>query len=347
MAQKKAHEVDGWLARPDGAVKIVLLYGPDRGLVSERARHFAGKTGLPLDDPFSVVRIDAGEAEQQPGRLIDEARTVPMFSDRRLVWIRNAGAGKAFAEEMKVLAGDPPRDAVILIEAGDLKKGAALRTVVEGAFAAMALPCYADEAKGVDAVIDDELQKAGMTITLEARQALRRSLGGDRMASRGEVEKLALYAQGKDQISLEDVELAIGDVAGLSVDEVIDSVLDGRLDILETAFARLVASGNNQIYPMLAAAMRQFQALHALRGAMDSKGQSAAAAVAGARPPVFFSRRKTVEYALQRWSADGAARVLERLQNAVLQTRRRPELAEAIARHTLLAIALDGGRSRP
>ncbi|MGI6855628.1 DNA polymerase III subunit delta [Mesorhizobium sp. 1B3] len=344
MAQKKAHEVDGWLARPDGAVKIVLLYGPDRGLVSERARLFAGKTGLPLDDPFSVVRIDAGEAEQQPGRLIDEARTVPMFSDRRLVWIRNAGAGKTFAEEIKVLAGDPPRDAVILIEAGDLKKGAALRSVVEGAFAAIALPCYADEAKGVDAVIDDELQKAGMTITLEARQALRRSLGGDRMASRGEVEKLVLYAQGKDQISLEDVELAIGDVAGLSVDEVIDSVLDGRLDVLETAFARLVASGNNQIYPMLAAAMRQFQTLHALRGAMDSKGQSAAAAVAGARPPVFFSRRRTVENALQRWSASGAARVLERLQNAVLQTRRRPELAEAIARHTLLAIALDSGR---
>lgn len=344
MAQKKAHEVDGWLARPDGAVKIVLLYGPDRGLVSERARLFAGKTGLPLDDPFSVVRIDAGEAEQQPGRLIDEARTVPMFSDRRLVWIRNAGAGKAFAEEIKVLAGDPPRDAVILIEAGDLKKGAALRSVIEGAFAAIALPCYADEAKGVDAVIDDELQKAGMTITLEARQALRRSLGGDRMASRGEVEKLVLYAQGKDQISLEDVELAIGDVAGLSVDEVIDSVLDGRLDVLETAFARLVASGNNQIYPMLAAAMRQFQTLHALRGAMDSKGQSAAAAVASARPPVFFSRRRTVENALQRWSASGAARVLERLQNAVLQTRRRPELAEAIARHTLLAIALDSGR---
>ncbi|HWK63873.1 MAG TPA: DNA polymerase III subunit delta [Rhizobiaceae bacterium] len=346
MAQKKAHEVDGWLARPDGAVKIVLLYGPDRGLVSERARLFAGKTGLPLDDPFSVVRIDASEAEQQPGRLIDEARTVPMFSDRRLVWVRNAGTGKAFAEDVKALAGDPPRDAIILIEAGDLKKSAALRNVVEGAFAAIALPCYADEAKGVDAVIDEELQKAGMTITLEARQALRRSLGGDRMASRGEVEKLVLYARGKDQIGLEDVDLAIGDVAGLSVDEVIDSVLDGRLDVFETAFARLVASGNSQIYPMLAAALRQFQALHTLRGAMDAKGQSAAAAVAGARPPIFYSRRRTVENALQRWSAEGASRVLERLHNAILQTRRRPELAEAIARHTLLAVALDGGRSR-
>lgn len=346
MAQKKANEVDGWLARPDGAITIVLLYGPDRGLVSERAKLFAAKTGLPPDDPFSVMRLDAAEVEQQPGRLVDEARTVPMFSDRRLVWVRNAGAGKAFAEDIKALAADPPRDAIILVEAGDLKKGAALRTVVEGAFAAIALPCYADEAKGIDGVIDEELQKAGLTITMEARQALRRSLGGDRMASRGEVEKLVLFAAGKDQITLEDVDLSIGDVAGLSVDEVIDSVLEGRLDAFETAFARLVASGNNQLYPMLAAAMRQFQGLHAMRGNMDAKGLSASAAVAGARPPIFFSRRKTVENALQRWNAEGAARVLERLQNAVLQTRRRPELAEAIARHTLLAVALDGGRSR-
>lgn len=345
MAQKKAHEVDSWLSRPDENVRIILFYGPDRGLVSERARLFAAKTGLSPDDPFSVVRLDAAEIEQQPGRLVDEARMVPMFSDRRLVWVRNAGAHKSLAEDVKALAGDPPRDAIVLIEAGDLKKGAGLRAAVEAAGTAMALPCYADEARGVDAVIDEELQKAGMTITLDARQALRRSLGGDRLASRGEVEKLVLYARGQTQVTIDDVNLSIGDVAGLSVDEVVDSVLEGKLDLFETSFSRLAASGN-QIFPILSAMMRQFQALHAMRGLMDAKGQSAASAVASARPPVFFSRRRTVENALQRWSAEGAARVLERLQNAVLQTRRRPDLAEAITRHTLLAIALDSGRSR-
>ncbi|TIR75123.1 MAG: DNA polymerase III subunit delta, partial [Mesorhizobium sp.] len=38
MAQKKGYEVDSWLARPDPAMAIVLLYGPDRGLVAERAK---------------------------------------------------------------------------------------------------------------------------------------------------------------------------------------------------------------------------------------------------------------------------------------------------------------------
>ena len=46
MAEKKAHEVDAWLARPDPKIAIVLIYGPDRGLVAERARLFAAKSGV-------------------------------------------------------------------------------------------------------------------------------------------------------------------------------------------------------------------------------------------------------------------------------------------------------------
>src|SRR4029079_13804938 len=114
--------------------------------------------------------------------------------DRGVVWVRNASGQKPLAEDVKALTAEPARDAIILIEAGDLKKGVGLRAVVEGADNAMALPCYADEARDIDTVIDDELRKAGMSMTLEARQALRRNLGGDRLASHGEVKKVTLHA---------------------------------------------------------------------------------------------------------------------------------------------------------
>ena len=80
MAQKKAHEVDGWLVKPHAEARIILVYGPDRGLVSERAKRFAASTGLPLDDAFTVVRMDASGLADDPGRLVDEMRTVPMFA---------------------------------------------------------------------------------------------------------------------------------------------------------------------------------------------------------------------------------------------------------------------------
>ena len=343
MAQKKAHEVDSWLARPSPEAVVVLIYGPDRGLVSERAAAFASKTGLPLDDPFSVVKLDAADVDRDAGRLVDEARTVPMFSPRRLIWVRNAGAQKGLADDVKALAADPPRDAIVLIEASDLKKGAALRTIVEGAFAGMALPCYGDEARDLEIVIDDELRTAGLTMALDARNALRRSLGGDRLATRGEVQKLTLYAMGKGEITLEDVKAMTGDVSALSLDDAIDAALGGNIAEFDAAFTKQCQSGS-QAAQLLAAATRHLQNLHLMRGELESGNRNAAAVVAAARPPVFFARRRAVERALASWNFDTLNRALARVQSTTLQTRKRPDLAIALARQAMLGIAVEGAR---
>ncbi|ODT06737.1 MAG: DNA polymerase III subunit delta [Mesorhizobium sp. SCN 65-20] len=343
MAQKKAHEVDSWLARPSPEAVVVLIYGPDRGLVSERAAAFASKTGLPLDDPFSVVKLDAADVDRDAGRLVDEARTVPMFAPRRLIWVRNAGAQKGLADDVKALAADPPRDAIVLIEASDLKKGAALRTIVEGAFAGMALPCYGDEARDLETVIDDELRAAGLTMALDARNALRRSLGGDRLATRGEVQKLTLYAMGKEEITLEDVKAMTGDVSALSLDDAIDAALGGNIAEFDAAFTKQCQSGS-QAAQLLAAATRHLQNLHLMRGELESGNRNAAAVVAAARPPVFFARRRAVERALASWNSDTLNRALARVQSTTLQTRKRPDLAIALARQAMLGIAVEGAR---
>ncbi|TPM25111.1 DNA polymerase III subunit delta [Mesorhizobium sp. B2-3-4] len=343
MAQKKAFEVDGWLAKPDPRISIVLLYGPDRGLVSERAKAFAAKTGLALDDPFSVVRLEGSEVDRDEGRLLDEARTVPMFSDRRLLWVRNATGQKALADDVKALTAEPARDAIVLIEAGDLKKGVGLRAVVEAADNAMALPCYADEVRDIEAIIDEELRKAGMTITMEARQALRRNLGGDRLASRGEIDKLVLYAHGQKEIGLDDIKALSGDVSGASFDDAVDAILDGKVGDFDTAFTRH-CQGGGPPFLVLSSAMRQLQQMQVMRGQMESGGRNAASVVAAARPPVFFARRKLVERTLERWNSEALTRALTRLHQAVLQTRRRPDLSVALARQALLGIAVESAR---
>lgn len=343
MGQKKAHEVDAWLARPDGATVVVLIYGPDRGLVSERARKFAEKSGLPLDDPFSVVKIDAAEADQ-PGRLLDEARTVPMFADRRLVWVRGAGSQSAIAADVAELVTDPPADCIVLIEAGDLKKTAALRTTVERGVKAMALPCYSDDARSVDAVIDDVFSKAGLSIALEARHLLKSLLGGDRLATRGELEKLALYCAGADTVSADDVRALIGDVSGAGTDDAVDAVMTGRVAEFDTLFTRHLAAGGPP-FLMLAAALRHVHGLQLMREQVEAQGKTPTAAVAAARPPVFFARRRMVEQAVQRWTQPMLQAAADRLQGAILKSRQHPAVASSVSRQALLALAIEGARA--
>lgn len=340
MTQKKAHEVDAWLARPDVRMRLVLIYGPDRGLVTERSQAFAANTGVPLHDPFSVVKVDA--SDPQVYGVVDEAKTMAMFAKERLIWVRGAGAQKDLVDAVKLLIAEPPADAIVLIEAGDLKKAAPLRAIVENGAQSIALPCYSDDARGMDSLIDEEFGKAGLSVTLEARQALKLALGGDRLASRSELQKLVLLSRDRSRVGIEEVRESVGDVAALSADDAIDAVLSGNAVELDRIFTRMAASGAPAV--LLGAALRQFQSLQLMRRAMVGGNRSASAAVAAARPPVFFSRRRIVELALQRWPAESILGALARLQSATLETRRRPELLAPITRQALLALTLESAR---
>ncbi len=336
MTEKKAHEVDGWLKRPDPSMSVVLIYGPDRGLVSERASAYARGTGLALDDPFSVIRLDGPDIEKAPERLQVEAGTVPMFGGDRLIWIRNAGQGSGLANEIKALCDAPPPDTRILIEAGELKKGTGLRGLVERARNAVALPCYGDEGRSLDAVIDEMLGSAGLRIDTDARQLLKSGLGGDRLATRGEIEKLLLYCRGQQTVSVEDVAAATGDASETGADALIDAVLLGDRRALHAAFAALSRTGSLGGLPIFL--QRQFQQMSMLRHTVDA-GASVSSAVASARPPIFFSRRKGIEAALSRWPGDVLAEANRLIFNAILRTRRVAASADAEFERLLLQLS--------
>ena len=70
-----------------------------------------------------------------------------------------------------------------------------------------------------------------------------------------------------------------------------------------------------------------------------------ASAVATARPPIFFARKKLVETALQRWTTQSCARAIERLQRTVLESRRNAPLAIAIIRQSMIALAAEAARA--
>lgn len=343
MAQRKAHEVEAWLARPDPATSIVLVYGPDRGLVSERARRFAELTGLPLDDPFAVLKIDGADLAGDNARIIDEVRSIPMFGGKRLVWLRAAPAGKELADTIRLLDAEPPQDAWLLIEAGELRKNAPLRAAAEASDIAMALPCYADDNRAIDRILDTALTEAGITMALDARQAFKAMLGGDRLATRGEIEKLLLYCRDEHEITLADVNASAGDVSALSVDAIVDMMLAGRIADFDRAFSRAIAAGTHP-FTILAAATRQLQQLQLMRYRLDTGGGSAQAVVAGSRPPVFFSRRNLMTAALTAWNESSISRALGRLREAVLVTRTHAAPPASACHRTLLSLCLESAR---
>ncbi|TRL37623.1 DNA polymerase III subunit delta [Rhizobium straminoryzae] len=344
MAEIKAHEFDRLLPKATELYRIFLIYGPDRGLVSERAAELAARAGVKLDDPFSFTRLDLADLQGDPGRLVDEVNAIGLFGGTKLVWVRGSGNEKPLAEGLQVLVSGREPDSILIIEAGDLKKTNILRKICEPAKLAVAVPCYADDAKSLNLLIDRELEAEGLRISSDARQALLEVLGGDRVASRNEVRKLALYCRGETVIEEHHVQEIIGDASAISTDDAVDCVLKGDLPGLHRAIQKIVTS-KTPVFLVLQSCLRQFQLLDVMRAEMDEKRTPAAQIMQTAGRHIHFKRKPLFEKALRNWSAETISREMNRLHVAVLQSRQKQVLEDTIAFQTLMATALQSARA--
>lgn len=340
MVALRGREIDAFLARPDPARPIILLYGPDTGLVHERADALIASAIDDPNDPFSLVKLDGDDLAAEPSRLVDEAMTVPLFGGRRAIRVR-AGS-RSFASGVETLSEMSVKDCRIVIEAGELRAESPLRKACERAKTAVAIGCYPDTERDLAKLMDDEFRLANLRIASDARAALMSFLGGDRQASRNELRKLTLYAHGKGEITLDDVMAVISDASELKLDPIVDGAFAGKPEIVESEFAKAMISGT---YPgvILSAAQRQAAWLHKSALAV-SDGTPISAVLEGGFPRLHFSRKPAVEVALRNFSPARLAGIIEQLAAAALDTRKRPALAAAIAQRALMSIAANAKR---
>ena len=340
MVALRGKDVDAFLARPDAGHPIILLYGPDAGLVRERADALMASAVDDPSDPFSLVRMDGDDLAAEPSRLVEEAMTVPLFGGRRAIRVR--AGGKNFASGVETLTDSPLKDCRVVIEAGELRPESPLRKACERAKTAVAIACYPDGERDIARLIDDELRTSSLRIAADARASLVALLGGDRQASRNELRKLALYAHGSSEITLDDVMAVVADASELKLDPIVDSAFAGNSALVEVEFTKAMTAGT---YPgvIMSAAQRQAALLHKASLAVED-GAPASAVVESGFPRLHFSRKGVVEAALRNLTPARLALIIDQLAIAALEMRKQSNLAAAIAQRALLSIAVNARR---
>ena len=338
MVAIKAADVDAFVARPDPARPVVLIFGPDSGLVSERVNALIEACVDNPNDPFALARLESDDLSAEPSRLIEEAQTVPLFGGRRAVWVKAGSRNIAPAVEPVLALRNC--ECRVVIEAGDLRRNAPLRTLIERARNAAALPCYADTERDRIRLIDDEMREAGLTLSPDARALLIPLLGGDRAASRNEIRKLALYARGQERVGADDVVAVVSDASGLVLDDIVDAAFAGKTAELETQLAKSRIAGT-PAGSIFFAAQRQVAQLHKWRTAIEAGGGFSLDTV---QPPLHFRRKGAIEAALKLWDASRLAAAMADIAEAVLQSRRNSALDSTIAERALLTVAVRARR---
>ncbi|MTJ82974.1 MAG: DNA polymerase III subunit delta [Telmatospirillum sp.] len=341
------NRIEGFLRAPDPAVRVILIYGPDTGLIKERLDRLTKGVCPDLGDPFRIADLTPATLKEDPARLADEAAAIAMTGGRRVVRVRDATDG--VAPLVQSFLANPAGDALVLVESGDLGPRSALRKLMEGADNGAALPCYADSGGSLEAVIQETLRGHGLSADPDAVAWLADHLGGDRLLTRSELGKLALYMggdpNGAKRVRLEDALACIGDTAALSLDDLSTACAGGDHPTAQRVLDRVFREGTAAVM-VLRSLQRHFLRLHLAAGAMAA-GKTADQALATLRPPPHFRIADQMKAQLSRWPAERVGTALDILLSAEIDCKTTGMPAEEICGRAVMQLSQAAGRRGP
>ena len=340
--------IEGFLKSPPKDSLGALIFGPDRGLVKERAQTLSHHFVADPDDAFAVTRLTTDDLSNDPSRLMDAMSALSLLGDASLVTLRldNERQGKSIADLIRHFDTNPDKAASrLIIEGGEMKTSSAIRKAVEASkhFAAMA--CYPDGVRDLSNLIKASLEEAGLSIRPDALGVWMDRLDGDRALIRSEVEKMILYigpGSGKS-VSIADVEANTVGAQNATLDEIIMSVMGGKVESADSALRRAVAGKTSPILILMSLQRHLLRLIEA--ASKTAQGMGNEAALKSLRPPVFFTQMSAMSAQLNRWPA-GA---LDKALSQSLDVERRAKTAGApvealVSRYALALTSFASGR---
>ncbi|NOZ31958.1 MAG: DNA polymerase III subunit delta [Alphaproteobacteria bacterium] len=347
MTVLRGRAIENFLHRPDISTGVVLIYGPDAGLVRHTAKRLLSVVaGSPTSRTLAsgesatsdqITSIHFSDLEADPARIAIEANTMSLFGGTRAVHLR--GATNKAAVVLARLAEEGTAS-MLVVEGGALTPRDALRRNLEAVNNARVMACYPDNDRSLSELITTTFSAAEIKIDPDAVMTLRDILGNDRGVTLGELEKLTLYAATSRHISRADVLALCGDNAAIALDAILDATGTGHTARFDTAFSLALDAG---IAPaaILGAALVHFSSLRLMRAEFDN-GAAPEAILKKARS--HFSRANDLGSQIRSLNDQRLATTCTRLHQVILTTRKNPDLAPMLARQALLSIAFTAAR---
>lgn len=345
----KSAQINGFLQSPTKSLRVILIYGPDRGLVAERTRDLVKYYAGALDDAFNIARMNGSDLTSDNNPLFDEYLSLPMFPStaadgralQKTVWIFDDGS--QIQKQIGSLLNDKQDGNIIIIEGRDLKKSSALVKLCIKHKLAASLPCYQDSLRDINQLIRDVATENGLKISTENVGFLQSLLGNDRLLSRSEIDKLMLYCHGQSEVSYDDIQACVnGDAAKFSFDKLLDAICGGQVQSADRELGHFISTGDHPV--MIFAIIRNhFNMLHLASFGM-LQGKSVDNIVQTMRPPVFFNRKAAITNQIRKWSQKKTDLAQILIAEADINARQNAPLAKDILNRLVTRLSLMANR---
>lgn len=330
-------DIEPFVQKPDPAARVILIYGPDGGLMRERSNTIGKTITEDLNDPFNVTLLNADILKDDPARLSDEANAISMMGGQRLVRVESAS--DKLTPLVKEYLANPSLDTLVILEADELGPKSSLRGLCERAKNAAALPCYVDDENAASQLIRRAFHDEKRQIDQDAVIWLAANISGNRLKIRSEIEKIITYKGAENSpISLQNVLDICGQAGAQSFDDLIYAMAGNNPKAAMKAYLTLMDEGVADA-AILRTIQNHFRRLH-LAKSIIAEGKSTDEALKSLTPPIFFKQEPEFKRQLQRWNHKSLNHILSRLAELEAQTRQSGMPADTLCAQAVLSISM-------
>ena len=305
------NKIDPYLKSPDASHRCFLFYGPNKGLVSERAKNMVSLFVPDLQDPFQLLKLSTEDVKNDPGKLGSEMMSLPFLGGNKVLWIRGAEESLAKQLDSFIEENDVSEANYLVVEAGDLKPSSSLRSLFESMKPGAAIPCYEDDARQIGTLIRDMAKEHKKILSSEILRYLTDHISKDRLMARAELDKLFLYLEDKDTPSLDDVMLCLENTQEANTQDIIMNIFDGQIEKLEKNLNMFWGQGFSEI-ALIRGAIRHLNKLMEIQELTD-EGYGKKEVMAKMRPPIFFKVQDSFWRQSRVWSRIKIEKALDKV----------------------------------
>lgn len=330
-------QIDAFVKAPNRAARVILVYGPDSGLVRERAAIIGKSIVEDLNDPFNVACLSAGMLAEDPPLLGDEAGAISMMGGDRLIRIEEGG--DKLTVIIKAYLENPCDNSLVVVQAGELGPRSSLRKLCESADNAAALPCYVEDERNVAQFIRNRINEEQIRIDPDAVTWLAANISGDRSKVRSELEKLITYKGTNEStpISLTDAQAACGAPAEQSFDNLVFATASRKSAEALNAYNTLMQEGVSFV-AIIRGMQNHFRRLHMTKSYMQN-GLGTDIAMKKLAPPVFYKVQPQFKAQLNGWSMETLDNILGKLSELEAQCKQTNSPVETLCAQAILSIS--------
>ena len=329
-------KADNFLSSVPQQIFGVLLYGPNKGLVSLRAETLYTDWFNCSNSKTEIIKLEGADILKNNSLLFDNLNSMSLISNLTIISISNCSG--AITKLFKEINFSNYEDIKIIIKNDEMGPRSSLRTLFENNALLASLPCYEDGLNENISFIKETFIKNNLVVPENYIEEIANYLSTDRLINKQELNKFITYINGNNEhINSNIILMTLSASNDFSLENISYSVGGGQKKSLLKNLKSAYMVGTSPI-SIIRSCNYHFERLLFVKQKIGMH-LSLADAMNLLKPRVFFKKQNSFIYQVNNWNLDLLFKATSTLLYAELLCKKNSSIANIICEQALLSIS--------